>query len=241
MLALITAALAAATVAPTAAMPAQCANNNPNTYNFMIGGNPAKIISDGNLAFPASFAFIDDPSVANRIVKDYFVDPANLNPGVNILYLELDDEKLLFDTGSGEAGGGNLNLELAANGIARDDITAVFLTHGHGDHLGGLVLQDGSLAFPNAKVYVSQTEWDYWRADEVDTLNSQLPEEALMMQADNAKMVFAAVRALLEFWHVHAVLRHGMHELACCTARTAALLQRVYMNCHMHAADSQTV
>ena len=35
----------------------------------------------------------------------------------------------------------------------------------HGDHIGGL-LKDGKIAFPNAELYVSQKEHDYWMASE---------------------------------------------------------------------------
>jgi glyoxylase-like metal-dependent hydrolase (beta-lactamase superfamily II) len=35
------------------------------------------------------------------------------------------------------------------------------MTHLHGDHIGGL-LRDGKPAFPNADLYLSQAEYDYW-------------------------------------------------------------------------------
>ncbi|HEX2820336.1 MAG TPA: MBL fold metallo-hydrolase [Streptosporangiaceae bacterium] len=48
---------------------------------------------------------------------------------------------------------------LAAAGVAPADITAVFLTHLHADHIGW-VAPGGVLFFPNAVVMCSAVEWE---------------------------------------------------------------------------------
>ena len=41
-------------------------------------------------------------------------------------------------------------------------MTTILLTHLHGDHFGGLVDSEGKAAFPEAEVFVSRPEYDYW-------------------------------------------------------------------------------
>jgi glyoxylase-like metal-dependent hydrolase (beta-lactamase superfamily II) len=57
------------------------------------------------------------------------------------------------------AEGGSLPEELASAGVAPDDVTTVFLTHLHGDHVGW-VAPGGTPFFPNAEVVYGAADWD---------------------------------------------------------------------------------
>ena len=75
------------------------------------------------------------------------------------------NEVILFDTGNGEgrrAGGvGRLYVSLAAAGFTADQIDVVVITHMHPDHIGGM-MEGGKPAFPNARYFVGETEYDFW-------------------------------------------------------------------------------
>jgi glyoxylase-like metal-dependent hydrolase (beta-lactamase superfamily II) len=59
-----------------------------------------------------------------------------------------------------------LGSSLEAVGIARENIDTVVLTHGHPDHLGGLVdpATEAPL-YPNAEVVIAETELEFWTGD----------------------------------------------------------------------------
>ncbi len=42
-------------------------------------------------------------------------------------------------------------------------VTDIFISHAHGDHVGGLVNAQGQLAFPNATIHLSAPEWKFLR------------------------------------------------------------------------------
>ena len=88
-------------------------------------------------------------------------DPITLE--VHPLLVTNGDRVMLFDAGLG-AGKGQLMQSLSAAGIDPARITDVLISHGHGDHVGGLVA-NGALAFPNAAIRMSQAEWASLRAN----------------------------------------------------------------------------
>jgi glyoxylase-like metal-dependent hydrolase (beta-lactamase superfamily II) len=57
---------------------------------------------------------------------------------------------------------GRLSQNLKIAGINPKDIDAVIPSHAHADHIGGILAEDGSLNFPNAQIYISQVDFDYW-------------------------------------------------------------------------------
>jgi glyoxylase-like metal-dependent hydrolase (beta-lactamase superfamily II) len=71
---------------------------------------------------------------------------------------------VLIDTGAGTLFGptlGKLVANLKASGYQPEQVDEIYITHMHGDHVGGLSV-DGKTIFPNAVVRASQMEADYW-------------------------------------------------------------------------------
>jgi glyoxylase-like metal-dependent hydrolase (beta-lactamase superfamily II) len=87
---------------------------------------------------------------------------------VHPLLVRTADKVLLFDTGAGSLFGpttGKLPGTLADAGIDPATVTDIFISHSHGDHVGGLVNGEGKLAFPNATIHLSQPEWEFMSKD----------------------------------------------------------------------------
>jgi glyoxylase-like metal-dependent hydrolase (beta-lactamase superfamily II) len=92
------------------------------------------------------------------------------------LLIEDDGRLILVDTGIGNKqdekffshyylhGDATMDSSLAKLGFHRDDITDVFLTHLHFDHVGGAVVRDGDKllpAFKNATYWSNEKHWDW--------------------------------------------------------------------------------
>ena len=84
------------------------------------------------------------------------------------LMVSVGKELVLFDAGNGEfgqPGTGKLLENLAKAGLDAKSVTAVVVSHFHGDHINGLRNKAGELTFPNAKIYVPAAEWNWWMDD----------------------------------------------------------------------------
>lgn len=95
---------------------------------------------------------------------DSLIDSLNLQGGIpssmSTFLVETDGIRILFDTGMGAPDSGLLG-GLNSLGVEPADIKYLYLTHFHGDHIGGMMKGD-SVVFPDAEVYASKVEYDAW-------------------------------------------------------------------------------
>lgn len=92
------------------------------------------------------------------------IDSLGISQGVpasvSAFLLEIDGKRILFDTGMGSPDS-RLLANLSSAGVTPADIDYLYLTHFHGDHIGGMMKGD-SVVFPRAEVYAAQQEYDGW-------------------------------------------------------------------------------
>lgn len=86
---------------------------------------------------------------------------------MNCLLINTGEQLILVDTGLGASNGGALLEGLAAMGVATHEIDLVFLTHFHGDHINGLVDENGERVFSSARIMANRAEWEGWDNDEL--------------------------------------------------------------------------
>jgi glyoxylase-like metal-dependent hydrolase (beta-lactamase superfamily II) len=141
----------------------------PYFYRFMFGDAEITVVSDGlQMLGDPSETFLGVPKDdVRRTLVENFMDPATLDIELNSFVVNSGDKMVLFDTGLGGSKmfgpkGGLLPKSLADAGIDRDEIDAVVISHGHIDHIGGIVDDDGRPMYPNAQVYINQADFDYW-------------------------------------------------------------------------------
>ncbi len=144
----------------------------PYYYRFALGQAEVTVVSDGPLPLGdpgSSFLGLPKEQVyglleANFLAKDNVVLEQNI-PIVNF-----GDRLVMFDTGMGfsKAFGpttGRLLKSMQEAGIDPASIDAIVCSHAHIDHTGGICSADGKPNFPNAQIYISQVDHDYWLDD----------------------------------------------------------------------------
>ena len=95
-----------------------------------------------------------------EMLKKYLPE-GNFKIQTNAFLIRTENKNVLIDAGYGR----NLFTNLHSLEVQENQIDVILLTHMHGDHIGGL-LKDGKPAFPNAELYISQKEHDYWMSSE---------------------------------------------------------------------------
>jgi glyoxylase-like metal-dependent hydrolase (beta-lactamase superfamily II) len=172
---LSSAALLAFKAGTADAKEAMIGNKAPAWYRFKLGDFEATVVSDGTLNLgPAAGLYPKTPKeTVEGVLASQFQPTAPVVVQENCLVLNTGDKLVLFDSGMGSykafgPNAGRLESTLTASGIKPEDVDAIILTHGHIDHLSGIMSDDGKRLFPNAQIIMSKVEHDFW-TDEART------------------------------------------------------------------------
>lgn len=162
--------------------PAPAAEQGAGFYRFSVGDLGVTVIGDGDGALPAFPLFGEEAGkdAVTTALKNDFLDTETASLTFNVPLIRTSAGLILVDTGNGvksKPNSGRLLDRLAAAGVKPADITAVIISHLHGDHFGGLSTPDGALTFPNARYYIQKSEHDFWTGPAPDLSNSRLDPE----------------------------------------------------------------
>lgn len=188
----------------------------PGFYRFAIGAFRAAIVSDGPLMLPEPRRIFPDmpADMLRQCLDDAVLPHDSMRLEQNALLLDTGEHLALFDTGMGASKrfgphAGRLVQSLAEAGVAPGDITAVVLTHAHSDHCWGTALADGTPVFPNARIYISSVEMEFWLAQPASRPMSTaagvrrhlLPLRDHIQLIDDGEEVLPGVRAMASPGH----------------------------------------
>lgn len=169
----------AAALAAGAALPgdafakAPLANSQvPYYYRFALGQAEVTVVSDGPLPLGdpgSSFLGLPKEQVYG-LLETNFLAKDNVVLEQNIPIVNFGDRLVMFDTGMGfsKAFGpttGRVLKSMQEAGIDPASIDAIVCSHAHIDHTGGICSAEGKPHFPNAQIYISQVDHDYWLDD----------------------------------------------------------------------------
>ena len=96
---------------------------------------------------------------ASDALKEEFYPSGKMPSQILAFFVRFGDSEILFDAGLQDEA---ILSKLAEKGVATERVKTILITHLHPDHFGGLVDSSGKVSFPNAEVYVSKPEYDYW-------------------------------------------------------------------------------
>jgi len=177
---------------------------------FKIGSYSAFALKDGDIQEPndgKSFVVGKTPAEVSAVLKAGGAPGDHFEFSIQPLLVRAGTRVLLFDAGAGTnfgAGAGQLTQSMAAAGIDSAGVTDIFISHAHGDHIGGLVTSAGQLTFPNASVHLSAPEWQW--------LSSMNPKDAKSIGLEDQAGLVAAIRPKVVPFQPGSVLVPGVVE-----------------------------
>lgn len=96
---------------------------------------------------------------ADQSIIDKYIPAQGFKHSTNAILVKGRNQNILIDSGTGA--GGVIIEKIKSLGVEPEKINVILLTHLHGDHFGSLT-KDGKAVFPNAKVYLSEKEHEYF-------------------------------------------------------------------------------
>lgn len=128
-----------------------------NYHKFKIGNYECIALKDTSKVIPLKKQF---PQVAESdlqaALSECGLEEMNPTVGFNCLYVNTGFHQIMIDCGYADQ---QLGASMQAAGIRYEDIEAVLITHGDGDHIGGIA------NFPNAQFYIPEPAYQLWTSE----------------------------------------------------------------------------
>jgi glyoxylase-like metal-dependent hydrolase (beta-lactamase superfamily II) len=163
----ITSAAILTSLMSIAAVNAQAVGPAAQFQPFKIGNYSAVSLKDGTLEEPVdgkSFVVGQPNEAVSSVLTAGGAPGDHFEFSIQALLVHADAHVLLFDTGAGGLFGdiaGKLPQSMTAAGEKPGSVTDIYISHAHGDHIGGLVTSSGALTFPKATIHMSAPEWKW--------------------------------------------------------------------------------
>lgn len=138
-------------------------NQAPGFYRMALGDFEVTVLNDGTVDLPMDKLLHQKAEkTAKTLAQNFLKNPVETS--VNAFLVNTGSKLVLIDAGAGGLFGptlGNLVQSLKAAGYQPEQVDEIYITHLHGDHVGGLGPLDKP-AFPNAVVRMDKRDADHF-------------------------------------------------------------------------------
>lgn len=179
-------ALFAAATVSHAAAPAP-GGQAPGWYRMPLGAFEVTALSDGSLWAPWDKLLNGSAARIAAAMRQQYVKGSPQETSVNGYLINTGSKLVLIDAGAAGLFGptlGRLAKNLEAAGYKPEQVDEIYVTHLHGDHVGGVTGADGKPVFPNATVRLHVKEAAFW----LDEANKAKAPEAMRSAFDGAML-----------------------------------------------------
>lgn len=162
-------------------------SSRPTHYRFQLGAFEVTAIQDAAAMIDGPWPIVGEnqpQADVEALMQENLLPEKKFQPGFTPMIVNTGKELILFEAGNGDGGfvprphGGLLAKMLGPAGFSPEQIDVVVLTHGHQDHVAGLI-EDGAPLFPNARYVMGGLEYDFWAAKD----RMSAPKESVEYQA----------------------------------------------------------
>jgi glyoxylase-like metal-dependent hydrolase (beta-lactamase superfamily II) len=192
---------------------AQSISTAPAAQSFSVGAMRVTVLHDGRLAIPndgSVFGANASPAEVGELLSRAGQPTDKIYLDIDVLLVRSKGHIALIDAGYGPQGKSVLKDSLALAGASPSDVTDVFITHAHEDHVGGLVDASGKPAFPKAIIHISANEWRFMQ-DRPETRDVARAVRAQVRPFTPGAEVIPGIRSKAQYGHTPG---HVKYELA---------------------------
>lgn len=171
-------------------------------YQYQSGQTQITALLDGtNYISPNLFKGLSEQQI-HASLKKYYADQAKgVQTSINAFLVNTGHALVLVDSGAASCFGSHLGSVLSnlkASGYKPEQVNTILLTHLHPDHVCG-ISKNGIANFPNATVYVSSTEANYWLNPEQIKKLPQTQQVGYLATVEKIKQAIAPYQAKQRF------------------------------------------
>ena len=139
---------------------AGCTAESVSNADFKVGQFEVFLLVEAERDGNAGILIGADEEIISR-----YIPAEGFKHTANAYLIKAAGKNILIDTGTGAD---DIIIEkIKSLGVKLEDVNAVIITHLHGDHFGSLQ-RNGNAVFPNAAVYLSENEIEYFTVTNVN-------------------------------------------------------------------------